>query len=350
MDKDLREKIEEYIWTLYNEPVSDMSYKEIGFHADKVFGIDYFDDSERVRNIIRRKRNEKKDRDLEKVIEKLNEDDKFTQHKQFYNKEKNKVLFFGDLHIPFQRDDALDIIDYHKDEIRALVLAGDIIDCFEISVYPQIFHLPITEELVALHKFVKQVRDILPDDCKIIMFPGNHEDRMLRFIARMHQKELMQFLNPRILEMIKDGFSLYKNGDKQYYPPIENIELINSWYININNEIIACHPKNFSRVHGKNAKNAIEHFISRGEIFSTVVVAHTHRQAEVGTYLGKHGIESGCMCKHMDYAEGRTTYAPQDAGYVLVTFNQDNTINKNKSKIYNLDLEHDINENSQVIV
>ena len=39
------------------------------------------------------------------------------------------------LHLPFERNDILEIVNKHKNEIDTLVIGGDLIDCQSISFF-----------------------------------------------------------------------------------------------------------------------------------------------------------------------------------------------------------------------
>jgi len=235
-----------------------------------------------------------------------------------------------------------------KDEIKAIVCAGDVLDMFEVSKYPTLNQYPVEQELIDAIDVFKKMKDIVGNEVEIILFYGNHDARWRKYIANMHQKKLYKFINPNVLEMLKSGFTLYDNGEEKRYEGVADLKIINSWYVNINSELIICHPNNFSRGELKNAKTAIDHFISSGEHFNALAVAHNHHQSECPRYLGKYAIETGCMCQEFDYSNGNTGTRPQDYGYALFSFDGNNKINKNESKIYTLDGNSVADEKSQV--
>jgi predicted phosphodiesterase len=321
----------------------DFEYRQIANMTNEKFNTEYWD-SERVRDVIRKHR---------KKINRQNADNLLTElenksPKYRLNSKRNKILNLSDLHIPFQRADVLDIVRKHKNEIKAIICAGDVLDMFEISVYPSLKQYPVEQELINAIDIFREIREIVGDEVEIILFYGNHDNRWRKYIANMHQKKLYKFINPNVLEMIKSGFTLYEDGVETHYEGVKDIKVINSWYVNINNELICCHPNNFSRVEVKNAKTAIEHFISAGEQFSTVIVAHNHHQGEIPNYLGKYGIESGCMCLPFDYADGNTSTKPQDYGYVLVAFDENGKTDKNETRLYKLGSTNNKKDESQI--
>lgn len=349
--EDIRRKCEAEIYKLCqlnDEHDLGLTYSAIGRKVDEKFGIDWFKyDSERVRNVKRKFERQQIQNQISTMIAKIPDDEAVVACKP---RNKRKVLVMGDLHSPFERSDVLDIVRKHKDEIKALVLAGDLFDCFSISSFPKIKRIMLEEELVHTYNLVKGMRDILPDDVEIIIFKGNHEDRLLREIAKQQatNNQLMSFINPKIVENLIDGFVLYNDLDKKVYEPIRGIRYVHNYYININNQLIIIHPKNFSGVDVKNVKMAIEHMLHLKEQFDAVLVVHTHRQGDTAEYLGKYGAEIGCMCQHMEYTEGRTSSRPQHYGYAIVEFPENGAITKNHVHIYRLEPEVDIKERAYV--
>jgi predicted phosphodiesterase len=326
---------------------------QLGYNNREVANIinteaktDYWD-SERIRDRIRKHIKKQNRIQADKVINNIVNDNSNYTIKTI---KRNKILILSDLHIPFYREELFDIVEKYKDEVKAIVFPGDILDCFEISKFSSINNYPIENELIDAITVFKKIRKLVGIDVDLILLYGNHDARWRKYIANMHQKKLYKFINPNILDMLKSGFTLYENGKETKYEGVADLKVINSWYVNINNELICCHPNNFSRVEIKNAKMAIEHFISRGEIFSTLAVAHNHHQAETPRFLGKYAIETGCMCQQFEYSDGYTSTRPQDNGYVLISFDKDGKVNKNDSKVFTLNYASQIDENVQIEV
>lgn len=246
------------------------------------------------------------------------------------------VLILNDIHVPFNRKDVLSIVERHAKEIQAIIIGGDLIDCKSISVFPSLDDITIETEIASAIEFVTSIKKLVSPKVKIIIIEGNHEARWRKYIETMHDKKLYKFINPNILEMLKSGMVLYSHGEEKVYKGIEDLIIVNDWWINYQG-IIVCHPKNFYKPPGKNSNTAIEYFIKNGQDFHTLVCAHNHHQS-MCHHFGKWSIESGCLCQEFDYAKGKTTVENHDYGYVLIKF-KGQKINKNKSRIYILDSE-----------
>ena len=254
----------------------------------------------------------------------------------------NSIMIMNDIHLPFERPDVLDMIRKHKDEITALVFAGDLMDCFAISPFPKIEHLNFVEEVKYTHAFLQEVRSILDDGQEIIIINGNHEERWTQEIKRMNRKNLQMFINPNLLEIIIKGFNLYVENGVEVFEPINGITYIPHWFVNIDNKLIIAHPKNFSQVDGKMCENVTAHFINRGEEFDIAVFGHTHKYSEmtVSRRGGKYAVENGCMCQPMEYADsGKLNYTPQHYCYTIVHYDDDKPFNYNDVTVYHLDAD-----------
>lgn len=252
------------------------------------------------------------------------------------------IMIINDLHLPFERSDVLDIINKHRNEITTLVIAGDLMDCQSISFFPKIKTLTLEEELVYTYEFIKKVRKILDNNQKIIIFNGNHEERWYKDICNMHEKDMQKFINPNLIDMIVEGFTIYENGKKKKYEGIDGITYIPHWFVNIDEKLIVCHPKGFSISKGKMLENTAQHFINRDEKFDVLVFGHTHKHSTgvVDRHTGKYVVENGCLCKPQEYADtGKLNYTPQYYCYTIVKYNGNEKINYNDIKVYHLDEE-----------
>jgi len=318
---------------------NNSSYREIAYTANVIFETDYWD-SERIRDVIRkyRKKEEKKSIELIKVPS--------ISNSSFMNIQNKKLLIMADWHYPFHREDILDIISRHANEVDVLIVGGDALNVDSLSRFLEINKMSFEEEITSFYNFMVKVRNVFPIDKKIIFIRGNHEYRLYKSIAAMHEKQLSKFINPEVLQMLVDGFTIYEGSKSFKYEPIPNISYIPHWFININNELIVAHPEEFSKVPSKTIVNAIDYFNSRFEQYSTVIIGHLHKFSEVNKN-GKYGIQLGCLCKPQKYADkGSFTYSPQDYNYAIMQFDSNGKIDRNASKVYYLDELYPITEKS----
>jgi len=263
------------------------------------------------------------------------------------NKFDKSIMIINDLHLPYEREDILEVIKKHSNEITTLVIAGDLMDCESISKFPKIRRKSLEEELIYSYEFIKKIRKILDKGQKIIIIRGNHEERLYKEICSMHKKEFQKFINPEIIEMIIDGFVIYDNGKKMKYEGVSDITYVPHWYVNIENKIIVAHPKDFSKVKGKMLESIAGHFVNRHEEFEVIVMGHTHKFSTgiVDRYAGVFVVENMCMCKPQNYSDkGKLGFTPQTYGYTIIKYNDNEKIKFDNIRTYHLDELYNQNE------
>ena len=96
----------------------------------------------------------------------------------------NRCLVLADVHIPYHDDTALRVALKHaqKEGIDAIVLLGDLMDCYAVSSYvtdPR--QRNMAGEIRATKEFLRTLRNVWPD-AKIVYKAGNHEERWERYL------------------------------------------------------------------------------------------------------------------------------------------------------------------------
>lgn len=314
-----------------------LPYREIARLINKEFNVAYWD-GERVRDKIRKYRKSVEKDSINKIIVPQ------VVKPQYIESNKKKIMVVVDIHYPYHREDLLDNIKKHSHEISALVIGGDAFNNDSLSKFSDISKKSFEEEIVGFYEFMKVIRGILPKSVKIILIRGNHEYRLYRYIANMHEKQLAKFINPEVIQMLVDGFTIYERTKKKEFSKIENLEYVPHWFVNINNELVVCHPEEFSKVPIKTAVNAIDYFLARDEKFSMVILGHEHKYGEI-IKNNKYGVQLGCSCKPQKYADvGKFGYIPQQYSYAIVQFDENGHIDRNETRIYKLEEMYPITE------
>lgn len=260
---------------------------------------------------------------------------KLSTKDKLYEEGIEKVLVISDLHIPYHREDLLDIVSKHAEEVSLIVFNGDIIDCKPISRYVELGRGKLIDEMVKCHEILKQIDDMTPGVHKVMIL-GNHEVRLSKYMAA-NSTELNDLHTDNVLREIVEGFKKVNHEKAQvtYYSPLPNYEVLDTWYL-VDNGCIYCHPISFSKIPARTAYNAVEYFVRNGVEFDTCLVAHTHHYGACKN-LGKYTVETGSLCKPQEYAStGRLNYVPQDSGYHLAVF-KDGKYDINLSRNYLLD-------------
>ena len=145
-----------------------------------------------------------------------------TSYEPFVLKGHKRVAVFSDIHVPYHSTDAITAaLDFcKKEKPDALLINGDILDCFQLSRFikdPRKRHF--AEEL----KVFKEVIDIFKKvlNCKIYLKYGNHEERYENFLfvkakelIGVEDFELDNIIKARAngIDVIKDKRIIHANG------------------------------------------------------------------------------------------------------------------------------------------
>jgi predicted phosphodiesterase len=218
-------------------------------------------------------------------------------------------LILSDIHLPFHDEDALALaIEYgmnHK--VDALILNGDILDCYDVSRFGKELRRPkISEELEMGRQFLKYVSEQFP---RVLYKIGNHEERMRAYVLR-NARELGD-LNEVSLEYLL-RFHEYK------------IEAVNREMIKLGNLIV---------LHGHELGESVFSPVNPARGFflkakASTLMGHYHQvshHSESNLNGEQVGVWStGCLCnlspEYRPYA-----YTKWSNGFAYVTVNEDKT-------------------------
>lgn len=269
------------------------------------------------------------------VIKKMKKEVIEEKERKLENKKK-KVMIINDVHVPYQHDGLLDEIRKHKD-MDYLVIGGDLIDCESCSSFQMLERPTLEEELVAAHEFIQEINKII--DAEIICIKGNHEERLEREICKMQNKGLQRLLDSQLLRMLEEGFKFSIGTKRKKYKAIENFKYIDKWYARLFDNLVICHPKDFSNVPAKIAEKSAEYFLNRGiiEKDDIIFIGHTHKFSQIVSTRRQDVfvVENGCSCKPMDYSDrGNLNYGNQVNCYTIVEFEEGGKIDRNDIKTY----------------
>lgn len=269
------------------------------------------------------------------VIKKMKKEVIEEKERKLENKKK-KIMIINDVHVPYQHDGLLDEIRKHKD-MDYLVIGGDLIDCESCSSFQMLERPTLEEELVAAHEFIQEINKIV--NCEIICIKGNHEERLEREICKMQNKGLQRLLDSQLLRMLEEGFKFNIGTKRKKYKAIENFKYIDKWYARLFDNLVICHPKDFSNVPAKIAEKSAEYFLNRGiiEKDDIIFIGHTHKFSQIVSTRRQDVfvVENGCSCKPMDYSDrGNLNYGNQVNCYTIVEFEEGGKIDRNDVKTY----------------
>jgi predicted phosphodiesterase len=235
---------------------------------------------------------------------------------------KTKALVLTDLHLPFHRPELiLPAIEKHEDA-DFILFGGDIVDCESISKFPKEGRKPLAFEMAVTNSFLRKI-DIMTPKSKKVVIKGNHEARFEKYLAEK-ANELNSLHGNNVLLEIAKGFTYHDKdtGEETEYSPLsDNYTIVDKWFYQLHDLIIAHPAKKPSNQQVKTATRTVEHFLKRGFDFNACFIGHTH-QWGVAKHYSKYCGELGCLCREFDYADqGNISFSPQDYGYGVFVFN-----------------------------
>lgn len=212
------------------------------------------------------------------------------------------VLVLSDLHIPHHDPAAwalaMAVVRYVRP--TRVILNGDMLDFYLLSAYDRdpdrYADGKLQEELDQWRRLARELRVMAGDGCLIEYLPGNHEDRLRRYLWRHSELHGLRALELPVL-MGLDEFGI---GYSEY-----EIEIVPG-------RLNARHGRVVRKNSAASARAELEH-----ERFAvSVITGHTHRLGE--TYVRTRrglvkALENGCLCnlepeyvRHPDWQLGLT--------------------------------------------
>lgn len=248
-----------------------------------------------------------------------------------------RILSISDTHVPFQLP-----IDTFKDyvgKVDILQLNGDILDCQSISKFSKLYRISIMEELIEGRQYIIDLINYIKPK-KVVLNYGNHEMRLGAYLAKNLDSDALGLMPNTALDLIIDGFHNYdkRNKCKTYYEPLANvfndveIDYTENWHCQIG-ETIFCHPQAFVSQPMKTAEKAMTWFRNEGYMFTSLVMAHTHRTGEYtigNTVTYEQG--AGCDTKKNNYSDGKL-YNSQKEGFIYICQDSNGKLIKDKTKL-----------------
>lgn len=194
-------------------------------------------------------------------------------------------IVISDLHIPFHDPFAWDLTLAVVQTIRPqqLVIAGDALDFWKLSVYDKdpgrMDDSGLQKEIDLWKSMIKQLQRATTKGCLYNFLPGNHEDRLRRYLWRHPELHGLRALDlPSLLSL-----------------PELNIGFHEHEYELVPRHLLVKHGRFIRKYSAYSARAELEN-----ERFSiSTITGHTHR---LGTHYTRtrrglvKAIENGCLC------------------------------------------------------
>ena len=242
-----------------------------------------------------------------------------------------KILHISDLHIPFQAQEVVDyVIDKYADpDNTVLVINGEIFDSEYLSSFAYKSHT-LMEEVLQANQFIEEASKKFQH---VFIMDGDYVRSLKSEVGRNAGCFVFPFpttLNYYLSRKLHKGMNgLLEPGD-----PIPNVTYVPDIFFQINN-ILFSYQTNYSLIPGYTIRKVIEAAMNNFVEFDVAVTGHIY-EVQTMKYLGKIGIESGCLSQYCDNytktdKEFQLGYATLEIkSGVCVDYNVDNLTHKAK--------------------
>jgi len=209
----------------------------------------------------------------------------------FNDGKRRKINVISDLEFPYHDTRAIykALTKGRQDGATILSLAGDINHHTICSAFNILKDVPLEQEKQLSRNLIEFARSEGYEH--VLAISGNHDRRLQKMLPKVLSKYpgLKTQIRDDMLADIEeeyDGYFIYAKG----------------WWVQVGGCIIS-HPGRYSSVKENllvNSKNTVDYFLRRGHEFQAVVQGHSHIMG-MGKHCRKAIIETGCMCKQIDY-------------------------------------------------
>ena len=229
---------------------------------------------------------------------------------QFSIKPRLKILHLGDLHVPFEVEEQVQMA-VNMSATADICVASEISDFYSISRFNKNFSIPLEVEIDKVIRLYEFLSKRFP---YVFVIQANHDNRV---------GKQFNTLPPALALLVKTS-----NMMKYLARPFANIAVVDQWFLQINDTVFA-HAEAFSTVDmkvGVKVRDWMRDWTDALGLqpFRCIVQGHVH-QLGVTYRNGTKIIESGCLCYQPDYSVERLYARPQVNGYVEVVQEHGNT-------------------------
>lgn len=253
-----------------------------------------------------------------------------------------RILSVSDMHVPFQLP--VELLSDYVGNIDILQINGDVIDAQGMSKFPKIYRQSPMEEIIEGRQYLIDLIEYI-NPKKVVVNYGNHDKRLITYLAKKLDTDILQLLPDTSLELIfVDGFRNYdkKSKAKVWYEPLCNvfpdieIEYHDDWKSKIGKTWFV-HPLAYRQgclATAEKAKDYLQDTDKEG--FDCVVMAHTHQIGDSERGFIRL-LEQGAFAdvSKMNYMDGKLT-KPQKKGVALICQDAEGNLIGIKSKVISL--------------
>jgi predicted phosphodiesterase len=209
-----------------------------------------------------------------------------------------RELNISDLHIPYHDPHAwalfLNIVKLIKP--TKINVLGDALDFYQLSTFDkdpkQLENGRLQEDLDQWFRMMRDVQRIAPDTCQYTYLPGNHEDRLRRYLNRNPELFGLRALElPSLMRLDELGITYHES----------EIEIVSGLLFGKHGDVVR-----------KDSAFSAKGELEKEKYAISTITGHTHR---LGTYYvtTRNGLvkaqENGCMCRlDPEYVNGKPNW------------------------------------------
>jgi len=210
-----------------------------------------------------------------------------------WEKYTGKTTVFSCSHFPFfAYDRCEEMLDREKGQLGKLVIAGDVVDSYLLSLFRKEYSInPIAEMNSAIHA-IKQLKKYATS---VLLLTANHDNRFSKRIAEKLSTTEASLLD-ELVEQLSPGKKLSVINAIGSELAIDTTDY---WFIQLGDMFIA-HPESALSAPLKTAQRVADYATVRWDNISLVLTGHTHKVGSA-IYRKMRVSEIGCMSRLMDY-------------------------------------------------
>lgn len=219
-------------------------------------------------------------------------------------KEQLKILHLGDLHIPFQDDNQIQLA-MNRNANADVVVTTEIIDCYSFSRFDRNFSVPFYVEVDNAIRYLETLSETFP---LVFVMAGNHDKRIGKQFMKGVPNELLFLVKENLLRLLAKPFNNIIVSER----PILQI-----------NDAVFTHAEYFSKIDLK-VGMTVRQFLMEWEEsldlqpYRMIAQSHTHMLGSTYRGGGLKVFETGCLCNVPDYAINGFYSKPQTNGYITI--------------------------------
>lgn len=236
-------------------------------------------------------------------------------------KTRTRGISISDLHIPFVREDLVNLIIQKHSGDDFCVVNGDMFDANLVSKFMKNKEVPFIYEYNASFELVVLLSKHFKN---VILIDGNHD-------ASRFNREI-QKLNPTVHFLVKTSPLNYLANGQKFSESGKDLGCINlpnvywagdinpsGWWYKIGKTIFCHRLSGYRAGEMRNACFMADHFIEKGFDFQCLVSGHSHKVGKCAYRKGRIVIDQGCLSLPGIYAEdGRGGMNRNELGYAVI--------------------------------